>query len=120
MGAIRSFLGIAIQRSPSSFFLSQEKYAKELLEWVCMENYKAGHTPIDTNGKLPGTSRTKLANPSEYRNLAEALQYLTVMRPDLSYAVQHACLHMHSCHCIFCCVMKCSCILFCEYESFKI
>jgi hypothetical protein len=35
-----------------------------------MENYKATLTPINTNGKLPGTSGTKLANPSEYRSLA--------------------------------------------------
>ena len=31
-----------------------------------------------------------------YRSLAGALQYLTVTRLDLAFAVQQACLHMHA------------------------
>ena len=36
-----------------------------------------------------------VADPSEYRSLAGALQYRTLMRPDLAYAVQQVCLFMH-------------------------
>jgi len=32
---------------------------------------------------------------SDYRSLAGALQYLTFTRPDIAYAVQQVCLHMH-------------------------
>lgn len=33
---------------------------------------------------------------SWYRSMAEALQYLTLTRPNLAYAVQQVCLHMHA------------------------
>ena len=36
-----------------------------------------------------------MADPTAYRSLAGALQYLTFTRPDLIYAVQQVCLHMH-------------------------
>ena len=36
-----------------------------------------------------------VANPSEYRNFAGALQYLTLTRPNIAYAVQQVCLFMH-------------------------
>jgi hypothetical protein len=36
-----------------------------------------------------------VADPTAYRSLAGALQYLTFIRPDITYAVQQVCLHMH-------------------------
>ncbi|XP_055826491.1 uncharacterized mitochondrial protein AtMg00810-like [Solanum dulcamara] len=33
---------------------------------------------------------------TKYRSLVGALQYLTFTRPDISYAVQQFCLHMHA------------------------
>ena len=36
-----------------------------------------------------------MANATQYRSLAGALQYLTLTRPDLAYAVQQVCLFMH-------------------------
>jgi hypothetical protein len=36
-----------------------------------------------------------VSDPTAYRSLAGALQYLTFTRPDITYAVQQICLHMH-------------------------
>ncbi|XP_014660319.1 uncharacterized protein LOC106804192 [Setaria italica] len=52
-------------------------------------------TPIDTHAKLLAHDGTKLQDSSEYWSLAEALQYLTLTRPNLAYAVQQVCLFMH-------------------------
>ncbi|KAK1697002.1 hypothetical protein QYE76_013699 [Lolium multiflorum] len=37
-----------------------------------------------------------LPDATDYRSIVGGLQYLTLTRPDLSYAVQQACLHMHA------------------------
>jgi hypothetical protein len=36
-----------------------------------------------------------VSDPTAYRSLAGALQYLTFTRLDITYAVQQVCLHMH-------------------------
>ncbi|XP_071704030.1 secreted RxLR effector protein 161-like [Rutidosis leptorrhynchoides] len=58
-------------------------------------------TPVDNNGKLSSNTGPSYSNPTEFRSLAGALQYLTFTRPDISYAVQQIFLHMHDlkvCH----------------------
>jgi len=52
-------------------------------------------TPVDTQGKLSETGSTPVTDPTAYRSLAGALQYLTFTRPDITYTVQQICLHMH-------------------------
>jgi hypothetical protein len=52
-------------------------------------------TPVDTRQKLSTTDGTPVSNPTEYRSITDALQYLTLTHPDLAYAVQQVCLFMH-------------------------
>jgi hypothetical protein len=52
-------------------------------------------TPVDSKSKLFATDGAPVASPLEYRSLASALQYLTLTRPDIAYAIQQVCLFMH-------------------------
>jgi hypothetical protein len=52
-------------------------------------------TPVDTQGKMSEAEGNPVSDPTAYRSLAGALQYLTFTRPDITYAVQQLCLHMH-------------------------
>ncbi|GJX52954.1 ribonuclease H-like domain-containing protein [Tanacetum coccineum] len=94
LGALNYFLGISVVRHPTGLFLSQKKYARQLLERAHMVNCNPSRTPIDTDSKL-GPDGVPVQDPTLYRSLAGGLQYLTFTRPDLSYAVQQVCLYMH-------------------------
>jgi hypothetical protein len=96
MGDLRYFLGVEVQRSAHRFFLSQSKYTHEVLERTGMANCKPVSTPADTKPKISCDDSTTLRDVSWYRAMAGALQYLTLMRPDIAYAVQQVCLHMHA------------------------
>ncbi|GKB50287.1 ribonuclease H-like domain-containing protein [Tanacetum coccineum] len=67
---------------------------KEILERAHMQNCNPCQTPVDTESKF-GSDGDPVSDPTLYRSLAGALQYLTFTRPDLSYAVQQVCLYMH-------------------------
>uniref|UniRef100_A0ACD5VVJ9 Uncharacterized protein n=1 Tax=Avena sativa TaxID=4498 RepID=A0ACD5VVJ9_AVESA len=95
LGPLHYFLGIRVRRTPRGFFLSQEQYAEEILQRAGMVQCKTATTPVDTLPKVAADAGAPVADPSEYRSLAGALQYLTMTRPDLAYAVQQVCLHMH-------------------------
>ncbi|WOH09592.1 hypothetical protein DCAR_0729050 [Daucus carota subsp. sativus] len=95
LGPLNHFLGIAVTRHKGGLFLSQRKYAEKIVERAGMASCKPSATPVDTKSKISATSGTPVDDPARYRRLAGALQYLTITRPDISYAVQQICLHMH-------------------------
>ncbi|XP_021762898.1 uncharacterized protein LOC110727628 [Chenopodium quinoa] len=95
LGPLSYFLGIAVTRTPSYLLLSREKYAQEILERASIGSCKPAATPIYTKSKLSADAGRSFRDPTLYRNLAGALQYLTFTRPDIAYAVQQVCLFMH-------------------------
>nr|GEZ32868.1 ribonuclease H-like domain-containing protein [Tanacetum cinerariifolium] len=90
---------------PRPTHLSQKKYAVKILERAGMVHCNPRRTPVDTESKLGDTG-----DMVAFGRIRDAfsvviyiidsltrgsLQYLTFTRPDISYAVQQACLHMH-------------------------
>ncbi|XP_057425714.1 uncharacterized mitochondrial protein AtMg00810-like [Lotus japonicus] len=96
LGPLSYFLGIAVHRHPHGLFLSQSTYASEIIERAGMASCKPSAAPVDTKQKLSTSSGTPYENPTLYRSLAGALQYLTFTRPDIFYDVQQVFLHMHA------------------------
>jgi hypothetical protein len=95
LGDLHHFLNISVTRSSDGIFLSQRQYAVELLQRAGMAECHSTSTPVDTHAKLSATDGAPVADPSIYRSIAGALQYITLTRPDLAYAVQQVCLFMH-------------------------
>ncbi|GKC79811.1 ribonuclease H-like domain-containing protein [Tanacetum coccineum] len=86
LGSLNYFLGISVTRNASGMFLSQQKYATEVLDRAGMLNCKPCRTPVDTDSKLSADG-APISDSTLYRSLAGALQYLTFTRPDISYAL---------------------------------
>ncbi|XP_028078666.1 uncharacterized protein LOC114280487 [Camellia sinensis] len=96
LGNLSYFLGISVHISDTHYFLSQHKYAQEIIHKAGMDDCKPCPSPISVKPGLSPTSDLPFANPSLYRTLVGSLQYLTITRPDLSLAVNQACQHMHA------------------------
>jgi hypothetical protein len=92
---LHHFLGMHVQHCGDGLLLSQEQYMMEILDRAGMVECKPCSTPVDTNPKVSATDGVSVADASDFRSLAGALQYLTFTRPDIAYAVQQVCLHMH-------------------------
>ncbi|XP_066354389.1 uncharacterized mitochondrial protein AtMg00810-like [Miscanthus floridulus] len=107
MGPIQHFLGINIRHTKDGFFLSQSAYAKDLLEHAGMANYNPIATHVDTKLKASAADGKLIDDATTYRSITGALQYLTITRPDIAYAMQQVCLHMHAPRDMHQTMMKC-------------
>ncbi|XP_022030942.1 uncharacterized mitochondrial protein AtMg00810-like [Helianthus annuus] len=96
LGPISYFLGVSVTNYPKSLFLSQAKYAMEIIERAGLADCNPAATPVDTQQKLSRNSGTPVADITEYLRLVGALQYITFTRPDISYAIQQVYMHMHA------------------------
>uniref|UniRef100_A0A2N9ETD6 Reverse transcriptase Ty1/copia-type domain-containing protein n=1 Tax=Fagus sylvatica TaxID=28930 RepID=A0A2N9ETD6_FAGSY len=72
------------------------KYALDILTRHNMSTTKPCSTPFVSSSQDSSSDSTPLSDPYIFRSLVEALQYLTFTRPNLSYAVNSLCQHMHS------------------------
>ncbi|XP_021985143.1 uncharacterized mitochondrial protein AtMg00810-like [Helianthus annuus] len=96
LGPLTYFLGIYVTRTGDHMFLSQQAYARDIIHRAAMDTCKSVATPVDTNPKLGDTSVPIFNDPTLYRSLAGALQYLIFTRSDISYVLHQICMHMHS------------------------
>jgi len=82
-----SYLGLEITHSTDSLYITQVKYAFEILSRARLTNSKVVDTPIELNAYLTLSGEKPLSNPSLYKRLAGSLVYLIVTYPDISYVV---------------------------------
>ncbi|GKA40896.1 ribonuclease H-like domain-containing protein [Tanacetum coccineum] len=72
LGSLNYFLGVSAQRTASGMFLSQSKFAVEILERENMHKCNPCKTLVDTESKL-GPDGEPVSDPTLYRSLAGAL-----------------------------------------------
>ena len=87
IGELTHFLGLQIHQQDSGIFLSQSKYAKNLVKKFGLESANFVRTPISPNVKLIVDLLGKSVDSSLYRSMIGSLLYLTTSRPDISYSV---------------------------------
>ncbi|XP_019173230.1 PREDICTED: uncharacterized protein LOC109168700 [Ipomoea nil] len=95
LGTPGFFLGIEMLSAGNDVVLSQRRYMTDLLGRAGMADCKPLSTPAVVT-KVATPSSDSFDNPTQYRHVVGALQYLTITRPDLAYAVNRLCQFMHS------------------------
>lgn len=79
--------------TPDGLILSQQRYILDLLQKSNMSEAKPVKTPMSTAHALSLLSGDPLNNPSLYRSLVGALQYLSLTRPDICCCKQSLLVH---------------------------
>jgi hypothetical protein len=98
LGDLHFFLGVEVNKVDNGIVLSQAKYAQDILTRVGMTNCTGVATPLSASEKLTAHQGDLLgpADSTNYRSMVGALQYLTLTRPDISYAVNKVCQYLHA------------------------
>lgn len=92
LGKLDYFLGVQVTHlSDGSLLLNQTKYIEDLLERANMSEANALPTPMISSSKLSKFGGTCMNDPFLYRSIVGALQYATITRPDISFAVNKVC-----------------------------
>lgn len=89
LGQIQYFLGIQIKKLKAGLFISQEKYAYDLLKKYQMTECNPSLTPMNANESLIKGEEDESVEKEKYRSLIGSLLYLTQTRPDLEFTVNH-------------------------------
>ncbi|KAK2354410.1 putative mitochondrial protein [Trifolium repens] len=95
LGSLDYFLGIEVNKLPNgSLLLSQSKYIRDLLNKTNMLDSAPVSTPMQSTCKLHKDGSPALSDPFMYRSVVGALQYATLTRPEISFAVNKVCQFM--------------------------
>jgi histone deacetylase 1/2 len=92
------FLGIEVKKVKGELLLSQQKYAKDVIQRVGMQACKSVSTPLSTTERLSVSEGVKLGplDATRYRSIVGALQYMTLTRPDIAFSANKVCQFLHS------------------------
>ena len=86
MGELSYFLGLQVKQTPLGIFISQSKYAKELVKRFGMDDASTMKTPMPTNAVIDADESGKPVDQKVYRAIVGSLLYLTASRPDIMFA----------------------------------
>ena len=88
-------MGIKVLRNAQGALLSQKRYILDLLKRNNMIDAKLVRSPMATSTVLSTLEGEPLANPTPYRSVVGALQYLAITRPDIAFVVNKLSQFMH-------------------------
>ncbi|CAJ2639943.1 unnamed protein product [Trifolium pratense] len=87
LGLMSYFLCIEVVQQNDGIFISQKKYATNILKKFKMEHSKPISTPVEEKLKLTRKNDGKRVDSTYYKSLIGSLRYLTATRPDIVYGV---------------------------------
>ena len=86
-GPLNYFLGLEVSSSADGYYLTQVKYTSDMISRASITDSKIVDTPIEYNRCLNSHDGESPSDATLYRQLVGSLIYLTITRPNISYAV---------------------------------
>ena len=87
LGSFNYFLGLEISSSTDGYYLTQSKYTSDLISRASITYSRIVDTPIKYNCRLNSHDGKSLSYATLYKQFVRSLIYLTVTRPNISYAI---------------------------------
>ena len=87
LGRMKFFLGVEVIQNEKGIYISQCKYAQEILHKFGMENKNAIKTPMVPRFKLIKDEGGTKVDSTQYKQMIGSLMYIIVSKPDLTYVM---------------------------------
>ena len=87
VGELNYFLGLQVKQREDRIFISQEKYAKNLVKRFGLDSKKHTSTPMSSSAKLSYDATGTEVDPTFYRSMIGSLLYLTASKPNITFIV---------------------------------
>ena len=95
LGPPTYFLSVEVLSHPLDLILSQRRYIANLLVRAAMTDARLISNPLPTSPTLSLQFGIALSNPLAFHTIVGNLQYLTLTRLDIAYAVNKLSQYMH-------------------------
>ena len=93
VGELTFFLGLQIKQK-EGIFISQKKYARNIVKKFGLDSKKHASTPMSSSTKLNLDPYRVEVSPTFYKSIIGSLLYLMTSRPDIAFSVGvQACYH---------------------------
>ena len=87
MGELTFFLGLQVKQKREGMFISQERYARNIVKKFGLDSKKHASTLMSSSTKLNVDSSGVELSPTLYRSIIGSLLYFTASRPDIAFSV---------------------------------
>ncbi|RDX63730.1 putative mitochondrial protein, partial [Mucuna pruriens] len=87
LGSLKYFLVIEVAQLKDKIVISQRKYVLGILKETSMIDYRLVDSPRDPNIKLTSDQGDPYLDLERYQRLGRKLIYLTITRPNISFAI---------------------------------
>jgi hypothetical protein len=87
IGELNYFLGLQVKQTAEGIFISQSKYARDLVKRFGLDGKSHACTSMSTSVKISSDLIGKSVDPSLYRSMIGSLLYLIASRPDIAFSV---------------------------------
>jgi hypothetical protein len=80
-----------VKQQKNGFTLSQQSYAKKILEKTGMDECNSYKIPMEPRIRLSKVSTSHVVDATFYKSLVGSLRYLVNTRPNIAFAIGYVC-----------------------------